>query len=54
MPWPWSMSSVNSGMMSAVEIDHAAGLARLSYVGAPDAHVSWLVTNDHGEAASRH
>ena len=41
---------VNSGVMSAVEIDHAAGLARLSYVGAPDAHVSWLVTNDHGEA----
>jgi hypothetical protein len=41
---------VNSGIMSAVEIDHAAGLARLSYVGAPDAHVSWLVSNDHGEA----
>lgn len=40
---------VNSGLMSAVEIDHAAGLARLSYVGAPDAHVSWLVTDDHGE-----
>ena len=40
---------VNSGMMSAVEIDHAAGLARLSYVGAPDAAVSWLVTNDQGE-----
>ncbi|MDP1699695.1 MAG: hypothetical protein Q8L53_01880 [Aestuariivirga sp.] len=40
---------VNSGLMSAVEIDHAAGLARLSYVGAPDAHVSWLVTDGHGE-----
>jgi hypothetical protein len=40
---------VSAGLMSAVEIDHAAGLARLSYVGAPDAHVSWLVTNDHGE-----
>ncbi len=40
---------VNSGLMSAVEIDHAAGLARLSYVGAPGAHVSWLVTNDRGE-----
>ena len=40
---------VNPGIMSAVEIDHTAGLARLSYVGAPDAHVSWLVTNDHGE-----
>ncbi len=40
---------VNSGLMSAVEIDHAAGLARLSYVGAPDAHVSWLVTDARGE-----
>ncbi len=40
---------VSSGIMSAVEIDHAAGLARLSYVGAPDAHVFWLVSNDHGE-----
>ena len=40
---------VSSGIMSAVEIDHAAGLARLSYVGAPSAHISWLVSNDHGE-----
>gem|GEM_PF-809542 len=40
---------VSAGLMSAVEIDHAAGLARLSYVGAPDAHVSWLVANAHGE-----
>ena len=41
---------VKPGVMSAVEIDHAAGLARLSYVGAPDTAISWLVTNDHGEA----
>jgi hypothetical protein len=41
---------VKPGVMSAVEIDHAAGLARLSYVGAPDANVSWLVTNEEGEA----
>jgi hypothetical protein len=41
---------VKPGVMSAVEIDHAAGLARLSYVGAPDTAVSWLVTNDYGEA----
>ena len=41
---------VKPGIMSAVEIDHAAGLARLSYVGAPDANVSWLVTNEEGEA----
>jgi hypothetical protein len=41
---------VKPGVMSAVEIDHAAGLARLSYVGAPDADVSWLVANEKGEA----
>jgi hypothetical protein len=41
---------VKPGVMSAVEIDHAAGLARLSYVGAPDTAVSWLVTDDKGEA----
>jgi hypothetical protein len=41
---------VKPGVMSAVEIDHAAGLARLSYVGAPDTNVSWLVTNEKGEA----
>ena len=40
---------VKPGVMSAVEIDHAAGLARLSYVGAPDTKVSWLVTNEEGE-----
>ena len=41
---------VKPGVMSAIEIDHAAGLARLSYVGAPDTKVSWLVTNKEGEA----
>jgi hypothetical protein len=41
---------VKPGIMSAVEIDHAAGLARLSYVGAPDADVSWSVTNEKGES----
>lgn len=41
---------VRPGILSAVEIDHAAGLARLSYVGAPDTKVSWLVTNEEGEA----
>ena len=40
---------VKPGVMSAVEIDHVAGLARLSYVGAPDTVVSWLVTNEEGE-----
>jgi hypothetical protein len=41
---------VKPGIMSAVEINHAAGLARLSYVGAPDANVSWEVTDSKGEA----
>ena len=41
---------VKPGLMSAIEIDHAAGLARLAYVGAPDAHVSWQVTDQSGEA----
>jgi hypothetical protein len=41
---------VKPGIMSAVEIDHAAGLARLAYVGAPDANVSWQVTDAGGEA----
>ncbi len=40
---------VKPGIMSAVEIDHAAGLARLSYVGAPDASVSWQVSDAKGE-----
>ncbi len=40
---------VNPGLMSAVEIDHAAGFARLSYVGAPDAAVTWSVVDGRGE-----
>ena len=40
---------VKPGIMSAVEIDHAAGLARLAYVGAPDANVIWQVTDADGE-----
>ncbi len=34
---------VQPGVMSAVEIDHHAGLARLSYVGAADAKVEWQI-----------
>ncbi len=41
---------VKPGIMSAVEIDHAAGLARLAYVGAPDRTVSWLVIDAKGNA----
>jgi hypothetical protein len=40
---------VKPGIMSAVEIDHVAGLARLAYVGAPDAHVFWQVTDADGQ-----
>ncbi|MGH6855449.1 MAG: hypothetical protein ACREDN_08515, partial [Aestuariivirga sp.] len=29
-------------------IDHAAGLARLAFVGAPDARVLWSVTDANG------
>jgi hypothetical protein len=39
---------VKAGRMSAVEIDHKAGLARLSYVGAPDAPVLWRLVDDRG------
>lgn len=41
---------VKPGRMSAVEIDHQAGLAHLAFVGAPDAAVSWQVIADNGEA----
>jgi len=39
---------VKPGLMSAVEIDHAAGLARLAFVGAPGADVYWRVSDDKG------
>lgn len=41
---------VKAGLMSAVEIDHAAGLARLAFVGAPDAKVLWRVADGTGNA----
>ncbi len=42
--------NVKPGLMSAVEIDHAAGLARLAFVGAPDAHVEWTIADSKGNA----
>ena len=39
---------VKPGLMSAVEIDHQAGLARLAFVGAPDATVQWLISDAAG------
>lgn len=41
---------VKPGLMSAVEIDHAAGLARLAFVGAPDAKILWHVADANGNA----
>lgn len=41
---------VKPGLMSAVEIDHAAGLARLAFVGAPDAQVQWRLADANGTA----
>lgn len=40
---------VSPGRLSAVQVDHVAGLARLAFVGAPDANVSWDVQNGSGE-----
>ena len=40
---------VKAGIMSAVEIDHLAGLARLSYIGAPSKDISWQVKSATGE-----
>ena len=40
---------VKAGRMSAVDISHMAGLARLSYLGEPQGDVTWSVTNYQGE-----
>jgi hypothetical protein len=40
---------VKPGIMTAVDIDHLAGLARLSYIGAPDKDVSWQIKSISGE-----
>jgi ribosomal protein L3 len=34
---------VRPGKMSAIEVNHQAGVARLNFVGAPDALVTWDV-----------
>jgi hypothetical protein len=41
---------VKAGRISAVEFDHKAGLARLSFVGSPDAPVKWQLTDARGAA----
>jgi hypothetical protein len=40
--------TVRAGLMSAVEIDHMAGLARLAYRGVPDGAVRWQVIDTLG------
>lgn len=45
-----TLVKVKPGIMSAIEIDHLAGLARLAFVGAPGSAVSWKITPDQGEA----
>ena len=34
---------IRAGKMSAIEVTHQAGVARLNFVGSPDAHVKWDV-----------
>jgi hypothetical protein len=41
---------VKAGLMSAVEIDHKAGLAHLAFVGAPDVDVRWHIVDAAGVA----
>jgi hypothetical protein len=41
---------VNAGRMSAIDIDHKAGVARLAFVGSPQADVKWNVRNNEGQA----
>ncbi len=40
---------VKAGRMSAIDIDHKAGIARLSFVGAPSADVQWQVMDQSGQ-----
>ncbi len=41
---------VKAGIMSSIDIDHIAGVARLSYVGAPESDVVWHLTDEAGTA----
>ena len=40
---------VKAGRMSAVDIDHKAGIARLAFVGSPSAEVLWNVEDGSGQ-----
>lgn len=43
---------IRPGRMSAVEVAHTAGLARLAFVGAPSANVAWTVRSMAGAPVS--
>ena len=40
---------VKAGRMSAVDVDHKAGVARLAFVGSPSADVNWRVADRDGQ-----
>lgn len=40
---------VKPGKLSAIDIDHKAGIARLAFVGSPEAEVHWRVSDKNGE-----
>ncbi len=39
---------VKAGKLSAIDIDHKAGIARLAFVGSPEAEVHWAVSDQNG------
>ncbi len=44
--------TINPGKLSAVEISMHAGIARLSFVGAPEAAVDWTIKPEQGPAVA--
>jgi hypothetical protein len=44
---------INAGKLSALEINLHAGIARLSFVGAPDASVDWTIKPVQGAAVAQ-
>jgi hypothetical protein len=44
--------NINAGKLSALEVSLHAGIARLSFVGAPDAIVDWIIKPENGLAVA--
>ena len=44
--------NINAGKISALDISIHAGIARLSFVGAPDASVDWTIKPEQGPAVA--